>query len=673
MAGPAEPYRLLTTWRPPGTGCLDRALGRLDFLFDRVLTPPLNPLHRTGTLAALLLAVALVTGVYLLLVYEVGRPYESVLALQADPLVGRWMRAVHRYASDLAVVAVALHVLRLLVRGQTWGPRALAWVTGVVLAGLMALSALTGFVLVWDTFGQKVAEAGARMLDLVPLFPEPPSRAFAGDRPLSSQFFFMNLFLHVAVPLGLMAGLAVHTARLARAAWFPERRVIGGTLGALLVLSVAWPAPLPPPADLLAVPGRVATDWFYGFWLPLAGAFPAAVLAGGTVLTAVVLTVPWWLRPRRPARPAPAHVDPERCEGCEQCFQDCPYQAIEMVTGLHPEAHPLRASVRADRCVSCGLCAGSCASLAIGPPLRTAAHQLASARQLVAGPAGGRRLVVACRHNAGGPAALRARAGAGTTLEVMEVDCAGTLHPGTLSYLAGHLGGAVVLACPPASCRYREGARLADARLCGERPPAIPGRLPALGVRVLHHPAAEWRSIEAALAGSPGPGRPGSGRLPRSLAAGALALALLGLTGLGSRWPQGTGPGDGRLRLGWRLAGQVLERCRDLAPAELARRPAHMRSPRECTRLALDYHLVVAIDGRVRAERTVRAPGLRADRPLTVDEDLDVPPGDHDVRVSFAPELGPGTGVALAFQERVRFEPPRIVLITLEDDRLVRR
>ena len=53
--------------------------------------------------------------------------------------------------------------------------------------------------------------------------------------------------------------------------------------------------------------------------------------------------------------------------------------AIWMSPGLHPERHALRANVDADLCVSCGLCAGSCGALAIGPPARTARHQLTAA------------------------------------------------------------------------------------------------------------------------------------------------------------------------------------------------------------------------------------------------------------------------------------------------------
>ena len=176
------------TWRPRGARALETVVGRVDRVFDRVYSSTYNPLYRSGALASLCLAVALVTGVYLLFVYEIARPWDSVAAIQRDALVGRWIRALHRYASDAAVVAVGLHVLRLLVQGKTWGARVLAWITGVLLTGTMFFSAITGFVLVWDGFGQKLAVAGARMLRLLPLFPEPPDRAFMGDAPVPAQF-----------------------------------------------------------------------------------------------------------------------------------------------------------------------------------------------------------------------------------------------------------------------------------------------------------------------------------------------------------------------------------------------------------------------------------------------------------------------------------------------------
>ena len=677
MFAPAEPAR----WQPPGAAVLAHGVAGVDRLFDRVYTSRYNPLYRTGTLASLCLAVALVTGVYLLLVYQIGRPYESVTAIQRDVLLGRWMRALHRYASDAAVIAVVLHVLRLLIQAKTWGPRALAWVTGVLLAGMMFVSAITGFVLVWDGFGQKLAVAGARMLRLLPLFPEPPDRAFVGDVPLPAQFFFMNLFLHVAVPLGMVCFLWLHTARLARAAWFPERRVTLATLAALLALAVLWPAPLPPAADLLTIPGRIASDWLYGFWLPLTGWSPRAALAVVSAATVLLVGVPWLLRPAAPARPPAAHVDPESCEGCQQCFQDCPYDAIRMLPGLHPERHPLRAEVQPDLCVSCGLCAGSCASLAIGPPARTARDQLAAARRLVASHADAARrtLLVGCASNGGLVEALRRRYAHADGVAWFDVDCAGTLHPGTVAYLGRHFADTVVVPCPPQSCLHREGTTLAHARIEHERAPSVAGQIAKLPVWVRDASVGEWASLVAAIDGARrSPSEASTGARDRMtavrwLATLALTAVVLALLALGSRAPQGTDADHGRLRLGWRLAGLRHERCRDLSAEEMAKRPVHMRQARECVSEVPSYELTAAVDGQVVVRKPIVSPGLRADRPLSVEEEVDVAPGEHDVRVTFAPRQASPGDVTLGFEGRVRFAAARVVLVTYDGGRLTAR
>ncbi|MBI1735440.1 MAG: 4Fe-4S binding protein [Candidatus Rokubacteria bacterium] len=671
-----ERYARHDYWRPGVAGALAAPVHALDRLFDRVYTSRYNPLYRTGTLASLCLLIALVTGVYLLFVYEIGRPYESVARMQEDPFLGRPMRALHRYASDLAVVAVLLHVGRLLVQGKTWGARALAWITGVLLAGAMFLSAMTGFVLVWDQFGQALAVAGAKILRLVPLFPEPPDRAFAGDRPMTAQFFFMNLFLHVAIPLGMIGFLWLHTSRLARAAWFPERKVALGTLAGLVALAVLWPAPLPRAADLLTIPGRIEVDWFYGFWLPVVQASPLAGLAVGAGVAALLLVVPWLVAPAAAARPAPAVADPDKCEGCEQCFRDCPYDAIQMVTGKHPDRHPLRAEVQPSLCVSCGLCAASCASLAIGPAGRTGLHQLASASELVASAAdaGSRTVLVACRNNDGVTERLRRGFADDRGIAFFDVDCAGTVHPGTAAYLASRFGGAVVIGCPPQNCVHREGATLADARLLMGQKPAIPGRLAPDSIRVLHDSLGEWPRIAAAIESfrRARPAASGAGRARFALAA-TVSAVLLALLALGSRAPQGADADHALLRLGWRLAGQVKERCRDLTPAELAKQPAHMRTPRECTSEVLTYDLRAEIDGRVVVDKRVKSPGLRADRPLSVEEEVVVAPGEHAVKITFTPEAPGSGGRVLAFDGTLRLDRQRVVLITSENDRLVVR
>jgi hypothetical protein len=250
------------------------------------------------------------------------------------------------------------------------------------------------------------------------------------------------------------------------------------------------------------------------------------------------------------------------------------------------------------------------------------------------------------------------------------VDCAGALHPGTVAYLGRHFADTLVVACPPQNCLHREGTTLAHARILEERRPAVAGQIGRLPVGVLDAALGDWPRVVAAIDARRAVPGAGAARGPRRPAAVALGALLLVLLAAASRAPQGADADHAVLRLGWRLAGQTRERCRDLTAEELAARPVHLRRPRECVSEVLTYELTAAVDGRVVMRKRVASPGLRGDRPLSVEEELDVAPGEHVVRVTFTPEDPASGGVTLAFEETVRFAPARVVLVAYDNARL---
>ncbi|HEX5631939.1 MAG TPA: 4Fe-4S dicluster domain-containing protein, partial [Gemmatimonadales bacterium] len=344
----------------------------------------------------------------------------------------------------------------------------LAWVSGVVLTGVILLLGWTGYVLVWDTFGEALAVEGARLLDALPVLSEPIGRAFTGDRPVPNAFFFLNLFMHVALPLLVGLLLWLHVSRVARAVLLPPRALRWALVGALTAVAVLWPLPMAPAADPLRLPAAVPADWFYAFWLPVTRALPAGV-AWLAVLAAValLLAVPWFLRPARLRRPPPSVVDRHLCTGCEQCALDCPWDAIRMETRTDGR-EGLVAHVEPARCVSCGICAASCAPMGVGPAGRTGRDQLAEMRAFMADPARrpGEVVVAACAHGPGQLArAIRAQGAA-----VFPVQCAGNLHTSAVEYAVRRgAGGVLVLACPPRDCWNREGVVWLEQRLFHER------------------------------------------------------------------------------------------------------------------------------------------------------------------------------------------------------------
>ncbi|HEX6134665.1 MAG TPA: cytochrome b N-terminal domain-containing protein [Longimicrobiales bacterium] len=482
-----------------------RLLARVDGWANRVYSARWNPLYHSGAIAIAMLIVLLITGLYLLIFYRIGAPYESVLRINEQAWTGRWIRGLHRFASDAAVIAAVVHAFRMYAQRRTWGPRALAWVSGLFLVGIVFASGWTGYVLVWDAHAQLLAAEGARFLDALPIFSEPIGRSFVGESEVPSAFFFLNLFAHIALPIGMGALVWVHVARLARPVLLPTRPVLYGTVAVLVLLALAWPLRMAAPADLLRLPQDVPTDWFFGFWLPLTQRLPAwSVWAGGLILAGAATAIPWWTRPRAAALTAPAEVDERTCTGCEQCVLDCPYDAIEMIAREDrsgEERSGKVARVKADLCTSCGVCIGSCPPMAIGPAA-TGRDQLAEVRQFLARqrPGGRDVVIVGCTWSAARKEAER------TGAKFLGVQCVGAMHTSTVErLLRAGAGGVLVVGCAEHDGRTREGVTWTGQRLFHGRRADLKERVDrsrirlveaSLGEHVLLHDAARAFAAE---------------------------------------------------------------------------------------------------------------------------------------------------------------------------------
>jgi ferredoxin len=462
----------------------ERVLRALDGAATRLYGWRYNPLHQSGTIAFVLLLLLIVTGLYLLVFYRVSAPWASVDRIARDPWLGSWIRSVHRFASDAMVIAVFVHAFRMFAQARSWGPRALAWVSGVVLLLFVFVSGWTGYVIVWDTFGARLAVAGARLFDALPVLSEPVRRIFSGERPIPAAFFFINLFLHVAIPLGVAAGLWIHVSRVARPALFPPRRITWSLIASLILLAILWPAPLPPEANPLRLVSSVPADLVYSFWLPWTEQMPEWVGWLGASLTFfAAIAIPRIMRRPREGVWAPSVVDERLCTGCNQCPQDCPWEAIAMQARTD-DRPTLVAHVNPALCVSCGICAGSCAPMGVGPALRTGRDQVTDIRQLALGlPLSNEVHIVAMVCANAPPAHRAALEAAGTTIHTLS--CTGNLHTSALELaLRGGAAGVIVFSCPPRDCRGREGPKWLEQRVYFDREAELQARVDRRRVRL---------------------------------------------------------------------------------------------------------------------------------------------------------------------------------------------
>jgi coenzyme F420-reducing hydrogenase delta subunit/ferredoxin len=366
---------------------------------------------------------------------------------------------------------------------------------------LLFASGIGGFWLVWDRLAQYSLIATAEWLDALPVFDGALMRNFIAPDAVSDRLFSLLVFLHIGIPLALLAAMWIHVQRLSRPATNPPRALAWGTLAALVVLSLTVPVASDAPADLALVPARLQLDWFYLGVHALADATSQGTLwlaAGGATL--LMLALPWISRAGRSPRPVPAVVDLANCNGCGRCFLDCPYAAVTMQPRSDGKPLARQAVVDPLLCAGCGICAGACPS---STPFRSVAELVTGIdlptapiaglrRELDAALAGFARLsaadrtprvvVFGCAPASGGPDLAAARDRHTATLPLV---CAAQLPPSFIEYALREGADAVlVTGCGDGDCSYRLGNRWVEERLAGAREPHLRASVPAERVHI---------------------------------------------------------------------------------------------------------------------------------------------------------------------------------------------
>lgn len=287
-----------------------QSLGRSAFLAveahaNRLFGERHNPFHHLGAICYWMFWLVVISGFYVYAFYDTGidDTFESVEALTHDQWwAGGIMRSVHRYASDAMVLTMLLHLARHFSFDRYRSFRAFSWITGVIVLWLVYASGVNGFMLPWDRLAQFVLVATAEWFDALPVFRGALVRNFIFPEAITDRFFSLLQFLHIGIPLAVLALLWIHTQRVPRARTLPPRPILLASTLTLVVLSLVEPVVSQGKADLSAFPQSLEFDWFYLPVYPLLYTWsPLAVwaLVGG--FTLLFLAAPW-LPPKRAGR-----------------------------------------------------------------------------------------------------------------------------------------------------------------------------------------------------------------------------------------------------------------------------------------------------------------------------------------------------------------------------------
>ncbi len=427
-----------------------------------------NPLYFSGQLSFVTFLIALLSGIYLFIFFQIDPDvaYQSVQAISAT-LLGSVMRGVHRYSSDAFIVFSFIHFVHTLLLRKYH--LKLAWFTGIIMIFVMGLIGISGFILVWDAKAKLLGLLSAQLLTTLPIFEPTLPIAFVLKNPhLLGGFFRVMLFAHLFFSLGVLILFWIHIMRMNSTRLLPPKKITWGLVGLFLVLSVVAPVHSDPPATRMFLPLGTTWDWYYFAGYALLRLFPPAAvwvlwIAAGIVLFALPFLPQ--TRQRQQVLAVPK-IQQERCDGCRQCYMDCPYTAITMrpVAAAAGSKAVLKAEIDPALCVRCGICIGSChlqaITLELPPPLPATTDTPL--------------LIFACASSMKMEEMEMLRAH-GT---VYPLPCIGDLHPGTLStfWQQGTYAGVVLFHCE--RCYYRLGPQWTQLRLSRYRRPKLPLGVP---------------------------------------------------------------------------------------------------------------------------------------------------------------------------------------------------
>ncbi len=335
---------------------------KISSLFGKVYSTGLNPLYHLGGMAVLLFVIACISGIYIFVFYDINprHAWNSVEAMSANIFNG-WMRSIHRYSSDLLVIFILLHLLHTLITSKF--KRLVSWISGIISFLIVILIGVTGYILVWDQKAKLTGYLTARLFSGLPIFDPSIAGAFLlNDLTTVGGFFKVALFGHIVFSLMTVIVIWIHVLRISKPRIFPPKKLIVYAVIALGIISLLFPVKSDPPAQASNLPIHTTFDWYYYFGYYLMKLFSVnqnwIILIGSGLLLCIVPYI--FKRKNRP----PVHIDLDKCDACNLCSYDCPYEAIDMLI----KDGERKAILSPDKCVGCCICIGSCAEHAISHP-----------------------------------------------------------------------------------------------------------------------------------------------------------------------------------------------------------------------------------------------------------------------------------------------------------------
>ncbi len=236
-----------------------------------------------------LFMLQLLTGIILTFHYVPNpeQAYESVQRITTDLPFGWYLRSFHKWSSNLMILAVVLHMMRVFFTGAYRAPREMNWVIGFMLFGITLLFGFTGYSLLWEQLSYWGITVAANILAATPLIGDILANFLRGGADVDGNTLTRFFVFHIGVLPTLMIALLICHVYLIRTLgvsqlegdrpsdaktfpFFPDHFLTELSIGAFLMflitcLALIFPVGMGEQANPLITPEHIKPEWYF-FW-----------------------------------------------------------------------------------------------------------------------------------------------------------------------------------------------------------------------------------------------------------------------------------------------------------------------------------------------------------------------------------------------------------------------
>jgi ubiquinol-cytochrome c reductase cytochrome b subunit len=177
----------------------------------------LNFWYFFGSLAIVVLALQIITGIFLVMNYkpDAAKAFESVEYIMREVPWGWMIRYLHSTGASMFFVVVYMHMFRGLIYGSYRKPRELIWIFGCAIFLCLMGEAFFGYLLPWGQMSYWGAQVIVNLFSAIPFIGPDLSLWLRGDYVVGDATLNRFFAFHViAIPLVLIGLVAAHIIAL---------------------------------------------------------------------------------------------------------------------------------------------------------------------------------------------------------------------------------------------------------------------------------------------------------------------------------------------------------------------------------------------------------------------------------------------------------------------------